>query len=168
MKRLLILIIPILLMQISCKKNAEHFDVPDYKNWKRAHDKVLDTPIPGHGASYRITYGNDIAYKSKIIKLASGSRVVMNDGSIIVKEVYDKREDIGVKTPGLFIMIKNTKDPDAVNGWAYYSKKPDEEAVEVTWRMCVGCHEAANEKHPYFDGNKKEMFRDYLFTLFAK
>jgi len=47
-------------------------------------------------------------------------------------------------------------------------KKPGEEWMEVKGRMCVGCHEAANEKHPYFDGNKKEMFRDYLFTLIAK
>jgi len=169
MKSIIPLIILIISMTLFCKKEEEeHFDVPDYKKWNHPVDRVLDTPIPGHGASFRIIYANDIAFKSKIIKTAGVPRVSMNDGSIIVKEVYDKREDIGVRTPGLFIMIKASKDPDAINGWTYYSKKPGQEAVEVKWRMCVGCHEAANEQHPYFDGNKKEIFRDYLFTLIAK
>jgi hypothetical protein len=29
--------------------------------------------------------------------------------------------------------------------------------------MCHGCHEAANEEHPYFDKNKTGLVRDYLF-----
>ena len=109
-----------------------------------------------------------VIVKSKIIKDSSGSRVFMNDGSVIVKEVYDRREDIGVKVPALFIMIKAINDPDAINGWAFYRIKPGQEAEEIKGRMCVGCHEAANEKHPYFDGNKNEIFRDYLFTKIAQ
>jgi hypothetical protein len=34
--------------------------------------------------------------------------------------------------------------------------------------MCLGCHEAANEEHPYFDKNKGDAFRDYLFSPFVK
>jgi len=152
----------------SCAKESDNFKVPDYKGWNRPVNKILDNPIPGHGASYRVIFANDIAFKSKIIKEGSVQRVQMNEGSIIVKEVFEKREDINYKIPDLFIMVKESKDPDAINGWVYYMKKPGKEAVEVKWRMCVGCHEAANEKHPYFDGNKSEMYRDYLFTLIAK
>lgn len=168
MKQLALVIILIVTFISACKKDEEHFTIPDYKKWKRPVIEVLDTPIPGHGESYRRIYANDIAFQSRIISGDRGARVQMNEGSVVVKEVYEKREDVGSKTPGLFIMIKESKDPEAINGWVYYMKKPGEETMEVKWRMCVGCHEAANEKHPYFDGNKNEMFRDYLFTLIAK
>ncbi len=168
MRETLIIIILVFLTVYSCKKENEQFTIPDYKNWKQPVNAVLDTPISGHGESYRLIYANETAFKSKIIKEIDKSRVSMNEGSVIVKEVFEKREDVGYKIPGLFIMIKNSNDPDAINGWVYYMKKPGKDAVEVKWRMCVGCHEAANEKHPYFDGNKNGMFRDYLFTLIAK
>lgn len=168
MKHTVIFFILIFPMLISCKEKQEHFAIPDYKNWKRAVAGVLVTPIPGHGETYRIIYANDIAYQSKVVRDTSGQRVRMNEGSVVVKEVYDKQEDVGYKIPGLFIMIKESSDPDAINGWVYYMKKPGMEPVEVKWRMCVGCHEAANEKHPYFDGNKENIFRDYLFVKIAK
>lgn len=155
-------------IMISCKEKEELFNIPDYKKWKRAVDGVLTTPIPGHGETYRIIYANDMAYQSKVVRDSSGQRVQMNEGSVVVKEVYDKQSDVGYKIPGLFIMIKESSDPDAINGWVYYMKKPGKDPVEVKWRMCVGCHEAANEKHPYFDGNKENMFRDYLFVKIAK
>jgi hypothetical protein len=168
MKKLILLYIILISFLISCKDKTEHFTIPDYKGWKRPYDQVLDAQIPGHGATFRLIYANEIAFNSKIVKESSGSRVSMDDGSMIVKEVYDKREDIGSKTPALYIMVKESKDPDADNGWVYYVKKPGQDTVEVKGRMCAGCHVAANEKHPYFDGNKSEMFRDYLFALIAR
>ncbi len=168
MKRLVILLILMLSMFVSCKDESSKFAVPDYKKWKRAVDGVLETPIPGHGETYRIIYANDIAFQSKIIKDVNGQRVMMNEGSIVIKEVYDKKEDVGYKIPGLFIMMKDSKNPGSINGWIYHMKKPGMDPVEVKWRMCVGCHEAANEKHPYFDGNKENIFRDYLFIKIAR
>ncbi len=152
----------------SCKEKTTQFAIPDYKNWGKPVSAVLDTPIPGHGESFRLIYANDIAFQSKIVKEGSELKVKMNEGSIVLKEVYDKREDVGYKVPGLFIMVKDSKDPQAINGWIYYMKKPGMDTMEVQWRLCVGCHEAANEKHPYFDGNKNNMFRDYLFVPIAK
>lgn len=151
-----------------CSKESSKFTVPAYKSWKKPVDKIVDTPIPGHGESFRVIYANDIAFSSNIVKEGNVQKVRMNEGSIVVKEVFEKREDVEYKIPGLFIMVKDSRSPDAINGWVYYMKKPGKDAVEITWRMCVGCHEAANEKHPYFDGNKNDMFRDYLFTLIAK
>lgn len=168
MRNLLLLTIPLFLLLISCKRHAVNFEIPDYKNWAKPVNEVLDAPISGHGATFRIIFANDIAFKSKIVKGTTGSRVYMDDGSVVIKEVYEKREDIGVKTPGLFIMVKEMKNPEALNGWVYYMKKPNEEIVEIKGRMCIGCHVAANEKHPYFDGNKNEMFRDFLFVKIAK
>lgn len=164
----MILLILIFSMLISCKDKTDPYAIPDYKTWKRAAAGVLDTPIPGHGESYRIIYANDIAFQSKIVREGIGQRVVMNEGSVVLKEVYETKADVGYKVPGLFIMKKDINYPSAINGWIYYMKKPGEAVVEVNWRLCVGCHEAANEKHPYFDGNKENIFRDYLFVKIAK
>lgn len=159
----------LLFFVFQCGDKEKEYTVPQYKNWKKVTPSVLDTPVPGHGSTFRIIYANDTAFASKIVADQAGQkRVVMNDGSIIVKEIYKKREDIGYKIPELFIMEKNSTDPEALNGWEYYVKKPAEKGFEVKTRMCVGCHEAANEKHPYFDGNREEIFRDYLFTRIAK
>jgi hypothetical protein len=168
MKKTVLTFVSVLFIFVSCKDQMTQFTVPDYKSWKRPAAEILDTPIPGHGESYRLIYANDIAFQSKIIKDGNTRRVFMNDGSVIVKEVYEKREDVGYKVPGLFIMKKDIKYPEALNGWVYYMKKPGEPAMEIKWRMCVGCHEAANEKHPYFDRNKEGMFRDYLFVNIAR
>ncbi len=157
------------LLLLQCSEKEEEYTVPQYREWKKVTPQPLDRAIPGHGASYRVIYANDTALASKIVTDQSGKkRVVMNDGSIIVKEVYKKREDIGYRVPEIFIMEKKGSDPEAIHGWEYYMKKPAEDAVEVKSRFCVGCHEAANEKHLYFDENKDEMFRDYLFSPIAK
>jgi hypothetical protein len=61
-------------------------------------------------------------------------------------------------------MVKNSAAPGAQAGWLYYLKRPGRQPAPVTGRMCHGCHEAANEEHPYFDKNKKGLFSDYLFS----
>lgn len=163
-----IFIFILMISSAGCKGEKE-FTLPDYKNWKKPVTQVLDRPVPGHGATFRVIYANDTAFTSKIITDASGRKAVrMNDGSVIIKEVYKKREEIGYNVPEIVVMVKESADPEALNGWKYYMKKPGEKPVEVKSRMCIGCHEAANEKHPYFDENKEDMFRDYLFTVIAK
>ena len=90
------------------------------------------------------------------------------DGAVIIKEVYKTRRDIGRAVPELTIMVKDRSHSRALDGWLYYLKKPGKDAVLIQERMCVGCHEAANEEHPYFDGNKKRLFRDYLYIPLGK
>ncbi|HOP65385.1 MAG TPA: cytochrome P460 family protein [Spirochaetota bacterium] len=161
------LLLPLMLF-IKCG-GERSFQIPDYKTWNKVIPQVLDRPVPGHGATFRVIYANETAFSSEIVTDDTGVRSVkMKDGSIIVKEVYKKREDVGYKVPDLLIMEKRGSDPESLNGWRYYLKKPAEKTVEVRTRMCVGCHEAANEKHPYFDGNRDEIFRDYLFISIAK
>jgi hypothetical protein len=69
---------------------------------------------------------------------------------------------------GFTIMVKRSNDENALKGWLYYVKFPDKEIKRVDGRFCLGCHEAANEEHLYFDRNKRGIFRDYLFVPLAK
>ena len=151
-----------------CSSSEDLFTVPEYKGWKKPVNRILDTPVPGHGATYRIIYANDTAFSSKITEDKSGrKRVLMNDGSVIVKEVYQKRNDINNAEPVLTIMVKDSKSRNSLDGWKYYMVEPGKKPLLVSGRMCVGCHEAANEQHPYFDKNRDAMFRDYLFVKIA-
>jgi len=152
----------------SCSPSGDIFTIPEYKEWKKPVNRVLDTPVPGHGATFRIIYANDTAFESEIIEEDSGrKRVVMNEGSVVVKEVYKRRADINRADPDLTIMVKDSKSPNSLDGWKYYMAMPGGKPQLITGRMCVGCHEAANEQHPYFDQNKEAIFRDYLFVKIA-
>jgi hypothetical protein len=64
-------------------------------------------------------------------------------------------------------MYKNGAHQEAQGGWLYYLYKPGGKMVRIKGRMCVECHVAANEPHPYFDRNAAGIFRDYLFAPFA-
>lgn len=170
MKGLFISIAGILLL-IGCPgKGEKTFQVPeDYRSWKKPVNKPLDYQIPGHGSSIRIMYANDTAFAARITKDSDGNkRIIMPDGSIIIKEAYKRKEDINNKIRDLTIMVKNSTDKNAMHGWLYYMQKPGKDIMRVDGRMCIGCHEAANEGHPYFDKNIKGMFRDYLFVPFVK
>jgi len=161
----------LLMFPLACSQDkASSFKVPpDYRSWKKPVDRVLDYTVPGHGSGFRIIYANSKAYQATVKKDAKGAeRIEMPEGAIIIKEVYKRREDINKKDPELTIMEKSNS-PGARNGWMYYVKPPgSQKVVQIRGIMCHGCHEAANEAHPYFDGNKKGMFRDYLFVPFGK
>jgi hypothetical protein len=64
-------------------------------------------------------------------------------------------------------MVKDSKNDNSIDGWKYYMVEPGKKPLLMSGRMCVGCHEAANEQHPYFDKNRDAMFRDYLFVKIA-
>ena len=156
------------LILLSCSPSEDSFTVPVYKDWRKPVNRILDTPVPGHGSTYRIIYANDTAFNSKIVEDDTGrKRVSMNDGSVIVKEVYKKRTDINNAEPELTIMVKDIGSVDSLDGWTYYMVEPGKKPLLVRGRMCIGCHEAANEQHPYFDKNRDAMFRDYLFVPIA-
>ncbi len=168
--KLVFTILSISFLLFSCSKETDkRFTIPeDYRSWKKPVNKVLDYPITGHGKGFRIMYANDIAYRAKTIRDKNGNnKVIMPPGSVIIKEIYKKRSDINKKKPVFTIMVKeNSKDIDY--GWAFYLKKPGKKLVKVKSKMCIGCHEAANERHPYFDKNSKGIFRDFIFVNFIK
>ncbi len=151
-------------------KNDSVFTVPsDYRSWEKPVKKVLDYPVPGHGPTFRVIYGNGTALSAKASKDTTGTdQILMPDGSILIKEIYKSKKDINKKEPKLTIMVKNSKSKSALNGWLYYNKEPGKPVMLIRGRMCVGCHEAANEPHPYFDKNTKGIFRDYCFAKYAK
>jgi hypothetical protein len=168
-----IIIIPflfILVSIVSCSKgsNSDAITIPDYKKWKKPVDKILDYPVPGHGPGFRIIYANDITFTATESTDSRGrKKIVFPEGSYIVKESYKSKKDIGKKEPVVFAMIKNSKSTQSVSGWIYYLKKPGESPAVIKTKMCNGCHEAANEKHPYFDGNPDDSFRDYIFVPYV-
>jgi hypothetical protein len=166
MKKITCYLIFVILTGCSGKSGESRFRVPrDYKTWGKPVKTVLNYEIPGHGDTQRVIYANKIAFDPDVVKTATGEeRVVYKEGSIIIKEVYKKNADISTARPALFVMKKESKNKQALNSWVYCIKKPDKEEVVVTTRMCVGCHESANERHPYFDKNRKGIFRDYLFV----
>jgi hypothetical protein len=152
---------------ISCNSPAKEpvFTIPpDYHKWKRPLKKAVEYMVPGHGKSSRIVYANNTAFERYTIKDERGAaRILCPDGSIVIKEVYADKKDIGKKEPVLDIMVKRSGAAGSMDGWLYYMKQPGGPVVHVTGRLCAGCHEAANEMHPYFDKNEKGIFRDYLF-----
>jgi cytochrome P460 len=168
--RSILAILTISILFSSCSKDKDrNFTIPkDYRSWEKPVKKVLDYQITGHGNSFRIMYANEISYTAKRIKAKNGNwKVIMPEGSVIIKEMYNKRKDINKKDPTCTIMVKGKKgDPDF--GWSYYMKKPGNKIMKVESKMCIGCHEAANERHPYFDKNKEGIFRDFLFVSFVR
>ena len=167
-----ILLILITISGILCSKKIEQdFLIPkDYRLWKKAYADVLDYPVPGHGDTIRVIYANEKAFQAKIVEdKYYNSRVIFPDGAIIIKEVYKNRNDINMAEPELTIMKKDSIHQDALDDWIYYLAKPGEKfAKPIKGRMCIGCHEAANDKHPYFTGNPRGIFCDYVFIGIAK
>lgn len=158
----------------ACTSPAAELAFPEnYRQWKKPVKRILDYPVPGHGDTARIIYANDIAFRPVVTgEKNRTTRVEMKNGAIIVKEVYANSEAARKKskTPSyiiLDIMYKNRSHPENQDGWLYYIMEPGGELTRIKGRLCVECHVAANESHPYFDGNRNETFRDYLFVPFG-
>ncbi|MBN1534730.1 MAG: cytochrome P460 family protein [Spirochaetes bacterium] len=138
----------------------------DYKGWRRVSTAVATDPLPGHGAGARIIYGNDTAFRPRMMKgRGSMERMVMRDGAVLVKESYAGGDRIGVAVPMITIMVKMPGHPLAQEGWLYFVKRPGRDPVLITGRLCIGCHESANEGR---DGRGMRLFRDYLFLSLPK
>lgn len=158
------LLTALMTLSSGCSRNAgKSFELSRYYRLWPKPVPVLNYQVPGHGI-VRIIYANETSYKAEIIKDKNGNdRIIMQEGTIIVNESYDSIRDINDKIPDIAIMVKDSSDNKSQNGWVYYLKK-GRETKRIYGRMCIGCHEAANEKHPYFDRNEKEIFRDYVFV----
>ncbi|MFW5863019.1 MAG: cytochrome P460 family protein [Spirochaetota bacterium] len=151
------------------KKTADTFTLPEnYRQWKNPVDRVITYPVPGHGEGARLIFANDKSFDPRIKEGNLYDSIIMQDGSVIIKESYQSKADIGKSDPLVYVMVKDTSVKDAQDGWLYYMKKPNGILQRFKGKMCHECHAAANESHPYFDGNPKANFRDYLFVPFYK
>lgn len=170
MKKFLIIVIStIIVLLIGCKESIDEvFVVPEgYRSWKKPVKENLTYPVPGHGDGIRIIYANDIAYNVLKVKDENGFlRYDFPDGSVIVKEIFKTGGDVTRDTPMFTIMVKDRLNSANQYGWLYYVKKPEGTMTLVKGKMCIGCHAAANDSHPYFDKNENEQFRDYIFAPF--
>jgi hypothetical protein len=136
----------------------------EYRGWKKGSPAPITGPLPGHGAGARLIYGNGIAFSPLVVKGKGGDgSFEMRDGSVVIKESYGGIDRIGVEAPMLTIMLKLKEHPLAQEGWLYFVKRPGSDPVLITGRLCIGCHESANEGR---DGRGSRIFRDYLFEPF--
>lgn len=140
------------------------FTVPDYSSWSEPAGTTLDYPVPGHGDTLRKIFVNEIAAGVRKETDDKGrARYIFPDDSIFIKEVYQTEEDIAVGKKALTIMVKASENTASQDGWLYYMQKHGETATRIDGNMCIGCHEAANDRHIYFDRNSERAFRDYIF-----
>ena len=167
------LCVSVLFAATACDKKEKQPVAPvpvDYQSWKKPLPKSLDYPIPGHGDSRRIVYINKKGLEATFVKDRNNRTAVdFPDGSILIKEVF-KREGVGYGTiPQLVVMVKDRHNQEAQDGWLYYVRNPGSPQVTlIKSQFCVGCHDAANEVHPYFDNNLEGMYRDYVFLNVAR
>jgi hypothetical protein len=150
-----------------CAKSAEIYAPPEYVNWRRTTDVVLDYPIPGHMDRFRIPRMNDLGFAAKPATVGGKLRWDFPEDTVIVKEVYASSKPApGDKPIQLTIMAKDPGDPRAQGGWLWYTKDlPDGKETLFEGNFCITCHANANEQHPYGDGNPNEEFRDYVYFV---
>lgn len=131
----------LLLVLASCAD--ELADVPslgDYTQWKR-----IDTwgKTPGHGDTYRIIYVNDVA--------TTYAQMGYPDGTVLVKEVYDRDGDQPGALRIIEIMRRIGPDTDDDGGWVFTdAAEPNgtEYRKDFCWRRC---HLASPFEGAWFD-----------------
>jgi hypothetical protein len=139
----------------------------DYHSWARTTDVVLDYPIPGHQDRFRIPRMNAVGFTAKPAMENGKLRWNFPSGTVIVKEVYQTTKPAPGELPvQLTIMVKAPRDPHSQGGWLWITRDlPDGKEAVFMGNFCITCHENANEKHPYGDGNPREEFRDYVYFV---
>ncbi|MEM5947026.1 cytochrome P460 family protein [Spirochaetia bacterium 38H-sp] len=162
MKKLFLFSIFIMLF-FSCSAGKKDYTIEDdYRSWKRTTNIELDYPIPGHGSAYRRIYINPTGENVKIEKKGNWESYIYPEGTVIVKEIFNKKPAGEEKADILTAMIKAPNDPNSKNGWVWIMQRGNTATI-ITDPFCVTCHENANESHPYGDGNPGAVFRDFVF-----
>lgn len=131
----------------------EQADVPalgDYTQWKR-----IDTygNAPGHGDTYRIIYANDIAEKYLMPQPQSPERGYA-DGTVFVKEVYDREGDGPGSLRVIEIMRRIGSSTGDQIGWVFTAASTpggSETVRDFCWRRC---HQAAPFDGAWLDYSK--------------
>lgn len=167
----ILMIVPLLFFACEQKKHREINPIPvDYQSWHQPLDKPIDYDVVGHGNSRRIVYANKVALQAAYVEDKYGQKLLrFPNGSIIIKEVFKRKKGGYEAYPQVVSMVKDTTNPKARDGWLYYVRNPNNPGIiQIESRFCSGCHEAANESHPYFDLNPSSQFRDYIFVDLIK
>jgi hypothetical protein len=134
----------------------------DYSGWQLTTPARLDFPVPGHGSGLRKIFVNEAGLSAGLD--ATGD-VVYPDGTIFLKEVYAEKDPGPDTDPQMLtVMVKAQEDPRSIGGWLWVVRDPAAGTESVSGEgFCIGCHESANEAHPYGTGNPDGSFRDYIF-----
>lgn len=163
----LFMILPLVMAAaVSCSKGIPKTLVPaDYSGWGTTTTTELNYPIPGHENNYRKIFINDTGFTVDVRD--SGGKILYDypDGTVIIKEIYQGMSITpGSKPMVLTVMIKDRENPKARGGWLWIVKNlaSGDENI-ISQEFCITCHTNANEPHPYGDGNKDSIFRDYAF-----
>jgi hypothetical protein len=124
----------------------------DYTQW--GQPIVATDDLPGHGgATYRKIYANDVA------RTYEGG--AYPDGTVLVKEVYDRQLVNGVAAPGAlqYVAIMRRLGPPPAGfsdegGWLFtYTTKP--QGSETHYSYCwESCHQAAPFGGAWLDYSK--------------
>lgn len=166
LKYLLPLLVSAAFFILSCEKEPEVQNIPDnYSSWERINDVELNYPVPGHESNYRVIYMNEKGRDVDISMEEGRRRYEFPQGTVVAKAVYEGLDPAPDAEPVMITaMVKNKEHPAARGGWVWVLKNlntGDERIIEEAF--CFTCHAAANESHPYGDGNPEEEYRDYVF-----
>ncbi len=137
--------------------------VPDnYAGWASTVDGPLVYQIPGHTMAMRRIYINETGTNFKST-LRSGQVIYeYPEGTIILKENYPT--EASTVPAQLTVMIKSPNDMRARGGWLWVAKDVATGGERIfSDEFCFTCHQNANERHPYGDGNADREFRDFVF-----
>lgn len=160
-----LIIMAISVMLAGCGRDAaKTYSWEGYRSWRKMTPEPLEYPVPGHGKALRVIYVNAIAAAARWETRDGRRRLVVPEGGIVVKEQFADRAALAADTVTMFtVMVKDSSHPLAHDGWIYFMTPSTASAEPLRSQMCLGCHEAANDRHIYFDRNEEELFRDYLF-----
>jgi hypothetical protein len=164
MKKLTVILAVVLLGACSGGRVKKYLP-DDYSGWEKTTNTVLNYPISGHENHFRIPYINETGEKPEITVKNNRKYYNYPPGTIIIKEVYDK---LTAPAPGekpimLTAMVKTPDDPNALGGWVWIVKTPQNKEIIFKSDFCITCHNDANSAHPYGDKNPDGEFRDYVF-----
>ncbi len=164
MNKILIALATVLLFSCSASQ-ARKYLPDDYSGWEKTTDTVLNYPISGHENHFRIPYINETGEKPVVTVKNNRKYYDYPTGTIIIKEVY---QNLTTPAPGekpimLTAMVKAPNDPNALGGWVWIVKTPDNKETIFKSDFCITCHNDANSAHPYGDKNPDGDFRDYVF-----
>jgi len=140
---------------------------PDWGNWEKTTDLVLNYPIPGHEDRLRVPRMNQVGFDYLARRGRGAGTWDYPAGTVIAKAVYASKAPAKGEGPvQVTAMIKAPSDARARGGWLWVARDlASGKEMVFTGEFCFTCHENANESHPYADKNPRGEYRDYVFIL---
>ncbi len=148
--------------------NKQLFDtanaLPLFTYYKNSLDTIPSAKETGHSKFYRVRF-NSIA----LAALSDNGRLPANakfpEGSMIVKELYSTQ---GGELRFYATMYKNSKHPDAVNGWLWQEIRANGDAfigIESKGVQCTNCHGRGNKDFTWLFDVQPYCFSGCLLSL---